>query len=120
MKYLFFTLVSFLFPLILWASSGTVTLQRGTIGGGWDGGNNNEVPIPQVTYDDTSVCINCDSLLHDVQVVIKNEDGMVMYSGSINLNANLQILNVPQSLNHRMFSIEIFAREENFYGYFIM
>ena len=39
MKYLFFTLVSFLFPLILWASSGTVTLQRGTIGGGWDGGN---------------------------------------------------------------------------------
>ena len=56
----------------------------------------------------------------NVQVVIKDEDDQVMYSGSINLNANLQILNVPQSLNHRMFSIEIFAREENFYGYFIM
>ena len=106
--------------IVTLASSGTVTMQRGSFEEGWNGGNQDEIPIPQVTYDDNTVSISYDSLLHDVQVVIKDEDDQVMYSGSINLNANLQILIVPQSLNHRMFSIEIFAREENFYGYFIM
>ena len=120
MKNCFFLFFFSMLAVNMLASSGTVFLHRGTIGEEWGNGGNNEVPIPQVTYDDTSVSISCDSLLHDVQVVIKDEDDQVMYSGSINLNANLQILNVPQSLNHRMFSIEIFAREENFYGYFIM
>ena len=120
MKNCFFLFFFSMLAVNMLASSGTVFLHRGTIGEEWGNGWNNEVPIPQVTYDDTSVSISCDSLLHDVQVVIKDEDDQVMYSGSINLNANLQILNVPQTLNQRRFSIELFAREADFYGYFSM
>lgn len=119
-KFFLLIILSFMLPLGVMASSGSVTMYRGTIGGGWNGGGNSSVPIPQVTYDDNIVSISCDSLLHDVQVVIKDEDDRVMYSGSINLNANVQILNVPQSFNQRIFSIELFAREDCFYGYFTM
>lgn len=119
-KFFLLIVLSFMLPLGVIASSGSVTMYRGTIGGGWDGGENSSVPIPQVTYDDNIVSISCDSLLHDVQVVIKDEDDRVMYSGSINLNANVQMINMSPTLNQRMYSIELFAREENFYGYFTM
>ena len=120
MKHLFFVFAFSMLAIVTLASSGTVAMQRGSIEEGWNGGNQDEIPIPQVTYDDNTVSISCDSLLHDVQVVIKDEDGQIMYSGMINLTASVQMLNVPQTLNQRRFSIELFAREADFYGYFSM
>ncbi|MBQ6226960.1 MAG: hypothetical protein IJK08_00160, partial [Prevotella sp.] len=65
-------------PTIMMASSGVVVLQRGDIGSGWGDDQTSGVPIPRVTYDDTSITFACDSAIAEVDVFVKDIQGNVL------------------------------------------
>lgn len=62
-------------------ADGFVLLQKGTAKGYFDNGHDNEMPV--VTFDDLFVKISSDTLIHNMQVVIKDKAGNIMYNNNI-------------------------------------
>ena len=111
-------LILLFIPLVMMASSGVVVLQRGDIGGGWDGGEVNSVPIPRVTYDDTSITFTCDSTLTEVDVVVKDIQGNVLIEDTISLNHTYVLHHLPESMGQQRYMVELFFDDKYYYGFF--
>ena len=107
-----------LFPLVIFANSGEVVLQRGDTGGGWDGGTGGGATIPRVTYDDTSITFSCDSTITQVDVVVKDIQGNVLIEDTISLNHTYVLHHMPESLNHHRYLVELYFDNRYYYGYF--
>jgi len=107
-----------LLPTTMIASSGVVVLQRGDIGNGWFGGGDNGIPIPRVTYDDTSITFTCDSTLAEVDIFVKDIQGNVLIEDTISLNQTYVLYHTPETMGHQRYLVELFFDDKYFYGYF--
>lgn len=107
-----------LLPTTMIASSGVVVLQRGDIGSGWGGGGINSVPIPRVTYDDTSITFTCDSTLTEVDVVVKDIQGNVLIEDTISLNHTYVLHHLPESMGQQRYMVELYFDDKYYYGFF--
>jgi len=100
------------------ASSGVVVLQQGGVEGGWHNGQTSGVPIPRVTYDDTSITFTCDSAIAEVDVVVKDIQGNVLIEDTISLNQTYVLHHMPETMGHQRYLVELFFDDKYFYGYF--
>ena len=107
-----------LLPTTLIASSGVVVLQRGEVEDGWGGGTGNNAPIPRVTYDDTSITFACDSIIAEVDVVVKDIQGNVLIEDTISLNQTYVLHHMPETMGHQRYLVELYFDDKYYYGYF--
>jgi len=105
-------------PTIMMASSGVVVLQRGDIGSGWGDDQTSGVPIPRVTYDDTSITFACDSAIAEVDVFVKDIQGNVLIEDTISLNHTYVLHHMPETMGHQRYLVELFFDDKYYYGYF--
>ena len=107
-----------LLPTTLIASSGVVALQRGDIGSGWNGGAGNNAPIPRVTYDDTSITFVCDSVIAEMDIVVKDIQGNVLIEDTISLNHTYVLHHMPETMGHQRYLVELYFDDKYYYGFF--
>lgn len=105
-------------PLVLMANSGVVVLQRGDVGDGWSGGGTNGIPLPRVSYDDSSITISCDSTIVLIDVIVKDIQGNILIEDSISLNHTFVLHHFPESMGYQRFRIELYFDNRFYYGYF--
>lgn len=110
--------IIFFLPTTMIASSGVVVLQRGNIGDGWNNGQTSGVPIPRVTYDDTSITFACDSAIAEVDVVVKDIQGNVLIEDTISLIQTYVLNHMPETMGHQRYLVELFFDDKYYYGYF--
>ena len=114
-------LILLLATINLMASNGIVVLQRGELGEGWIGDDNNVIPTPRVTYNDTSITISCDSMLTEVGIVVKDMQGNVMIEDTVVLNHTYTLYHEPETLVQRRYEIELYLDDRHYYyGFFTM
>lgn len=107
-----------LLPTTMIASSGVVVLQRGDIGSGWNGGAGNNAPIPRVTYDDTSITFVCDSVIAEMDIVVKDIQGNVLIEDTISLNHTYVLHHMPETMGHQRYLVELYFDDKYYYGFF--
>ena len=107
-----------LLPTTMIASSGVVVLQRGDIGSGWNGGAGNNAPIPRVTYDDTSITFVCDSVIAELDIVVKDIQGNVLIEDTISLNHTYVLHHMPETMGHQRYLVELYFDDKYYYGFF--
>lgn len=74
--------------------------------------------IPIVRYDNDEVTVSSDSLIYNVTIVIKDEEGRVMHSTVTTVDKTGTNLFVPDEDDSRKYTIELVYDEKALYGYF--
>ena len=79
--------------------------------------NRNEVPLPKVTYDDNTVCIE-DSLEREVAIVIKNTEGEIVHQSFSFLSPSTTVVYSAPEGTYDLYTIDLYINDEEYYGYF--
>ncbi len=79
--------------------------------------NRNEASLPQVTYDDNTVCV-ADSLSRVAEIVIKDTDGEIVHQSISILSPSTTLLYYAPEGTDNLYTIDLYIEDEEYYGYF--
>lgn len=103
------------FPCVIYAQTNVTLTTKGNGSGGE--GLHNEMPLPQVTYDDNTVWI-ADSLSRVAEIVIKDTDGETVYQSVSILSPDTTLLYYAPEGTDNLYTIDLYIEDEEYYGYF--
>lgn len=81
-----------------------------------EGTHRNDVPV--VNYDEDGVTLSSDSLISNVAIIIKDENGHVMCNEQTTLSPVEKVLFVPDEDESHKYTIELVYDKKTLYGYF--
>lgn len=73
---------------------------------------------PTVTYDDDEVTIKSDSTIQDLNVVIRDQYGQVLYNSAVTVSQSGTIIYVPDDGDSEKTTIDLYYNREHAKGYF--
>ena len=79
--------------------------------------NHNEMPLPQVTYDDNTVSV-VDSLCRTAEIVIKNTEGEIVHQSVSSLSPSTSVVYYAPDGTGNLYTIDLYIEDEEYYGYF--
>lgn len=75
---------------------------------------------PEVSYEDGTIEIRCDSTIENATVSIKDEYDNTIYMTMGNIGSTPQQINIPEDVNDEKVSIEIITDNKAFKGEFLI
>lgn len=75
--------------------------------------------IPTVRHDGDDIVIKCDSTIYNVDIIIRDQYGMVMYQSTMSLSPTETLFYVPDTGNDReKTTIDLYYDKKHLVGYF--
>lgn len=103
------------FPCVIYAQTNVTLTPKGN--GCGEEGLHNEMPLPQVTYDDNTVCV-VDSLCRTAEIVIKNTEGEIVHQSVSSLSPSTSVVYYAPDGTGNLYTIDLYIEDEEYYGYF--
>jgi hypothetical protein len=103
------------FPCVIYAQTNVTLTTKGNGSGGE--GLHNEMPLPQVTYDDNTVSV-VDSLCRTAEIVIKNTEGEIVHQSVSSLSPSTSVVYYAPDGTGNLYTIDLYIEDEEYYGYF--
>lgn len=115
MKKLSLTMLSFLFAFCSWATE--IPLSDGPEH--WEIGKPQHAPalLPSADYDDGVLTIYSPYAIEDMTIIIKDADGVVLYSTMVDVSSTA-IIALPSGILGSMATLEIIYGDHHLYGEF--
>ncbi len=82
--------------------------------------NPNVTKTPEITYEDGTIELRCDSTIENATVSIKDKYDNTIYMTMGNIGNTPQQINIPEDVDNEKVSIEIITDDKAFKGEFLI
>lgn len=93
-----------------YVSAGIVELQNDVV-------HDRHSEIPVVSYTDSTITVSSDSIINNVEVVLKDASGNIVCSDTVDATPCGSSITVPSGIDGGGYAVELYYDEKHLYGY---